>query len=43
MTGLVHASEVGHLVLSEVSDQALRDAISVHPIATLQSEWSLAN
>jgi aryl-alcohol dehydrogenase-like predicted oxidoreductase len=41
MAELVHAGKVRHLGLSEVSADTLRDAASVHPIAALQSEWSL--
>jgi aryl-alcohol dehydrogenase-like predicted oxidoreductase len=38
---LVAEGKVRHLGLSEVSAQTLRDASAVHPIAALQSEWSL--
>jgi aryl-alcohol dehydrogenase-like predicted oxidoreductase len=41
MAELVHAGKVRHLGLSEVSSDTLRAAASVHPIAALQSEWSL--
>jgi aryl-alcohol dehydrogenase-like predicted oxidoreductase len=41
MAGLVEAGKVRHLGLSEVSAATLRDACDVHPIAALQSEWSL--
>jgi aryl-alcohol dehydrogenase-like predicted oxidoreductase len=41
MAELVHAGKVRHLGLSEVSADTLRAAASVHPIAALQSEWSL--
>ena len=42
MAELVAAGKVRHLGLSEVSaDDAARRAHAVHPIAALQSEWSL--
>ena len=41
MAELVQAGKVRHLGLSEVSGQTLRAAVAVHPIAALQSEWSL--
>ncbi|MBG0832572.1 aldo/keto reductase [Planomonospora sp. ID67723] len=41
MAELVAAGKVGHLGLSEVSAQTLRAAHAVHPIAALQSEYSL--
>jgi aryl-alcohol dehydrogenase-like predicted oxidoreductase len=41
MAGLVEAGKVRHLGLSEVSADTLRAACAVHPIAALQSEWSL--
>jgi aryl-alcohol dehydrogenase-like predicted oxidoreductase len=41
MGELVQAGKVRHLGLSEVSAQTLRAAAAVHPIAALQSEWSL--
>jgi aryl-alcohol dehydrogenase-like predicted oxidoreductase len=41
MAELVHAGKVRHLGLSEVSADTLREACDVHPIAALQSEWSL--
>src|SRR3954468_16823791 len=41
MAGLVEAGKVRHLGLSEVSAETLRAACAVHPIAALQSEWSL--
>jgi aryl-alcohol dehydrogenase-like predicted oxidoreductase len=41
MAELVHAGKVRHLGLSEVSADTLRAAATVHPIAALQSEWSL--
>jgi aryl-alcohol dehydrogenase-like predicted oxidoreductase len=41
MAELVRDGKVRHLGLSEVSGATLRDACEVHPIAALQSEWSL--
>lgn len=41
MAGLVAAGKVRHLGLSEVGVADLRAAHAVHPIAALQSEWSL--
>jgi aryl-alcohol dehydrogenase-like predicted oxidoreductase len=41
MAELVGAGKVRHLGLSEVSAETLRAANEVHPIAALQSEWSL--
>jgi aryl-alcohol dehydrogenase-like predicted oxidoreductase len=41
MAELVHAGKVRHLGLSEVSAETMRAAVRVHPIAALQSEWSL--
>ena len=41
MAELVAAGKVRHLGLSEVSADTLRAAAAVHPIAALQSEWSL--
>lgn len=41
MAEQVQAGKVRHLGLSEVSAETLRAAASVHPIAALQSEWSL--
>ncbi|KQN87299.1 aldo/keto reductase [Arthrobacter sp. Leaf69] len=41
MAGLVQAGKVRHLGLSEVTAEELRDASSVHPIAAVQSEWSI--
>ena len=41
MAELVQAGKVRHLGLSEVSADTLREACDVHPIAALQSEWSL--
>ncbi|MEV5430937.1 aldo/keto reductase [Streptomyces sp. NPDC052701] len=41
MAELVREGKVRHLGLSEVTAQELRAAQEVHPIAALQSEWSL--
>src|SRR3954468_1904138 len=41
MAELVRAGKVAELGLSEVSAETLRAACAVHPIAALQSEWSL--
>lgn len=41
MAGLVAAGKVGHLGLSEASARSIERAVAVHPIAALQSEWSL--
>jgi aryl-alcohol dehydrogenase-like predicted oxidoreductase len=41
MAELVQEGKVRHLGLSEVSADTLRKACDVHPIAALQSEWSL--
>jgi aryl-alcohol dehydrogenase-like predicted oxidoreductase len=41
MAELVEAGKVLHLGVSEVSAATLREACDVHPIAALQSEWSL--
>jgi aryl-alcohol dehydrogenase-like predicted oxidoreductase len=41
MAELVGAGKVRHLGLSEASVDTLRRAAAVHPIAALQSEWSL--
>ncbi|RAG80805.1 aldo/keto reductase [Streptacidiphilus pinicola] len=41
MAELVAAGKVRHLGLSEVTGEELREAHAVHPIAALQSEWSL--
>ncbi|WP_030693389.1 aldo/keto reductase [Streptomyces globisporus] len=41
MAGLVQEGKVRHLGLSEVTGAELREAHAVHPIAALQSEWSL--
>lgn len=43
MASLVEAGKVRHLGLSEVSADTLRRAHAVHPIAALQSEFSLFN
>ena len=41
MAELVAAGKVRHLGLSEASVDTIRRAASVHPIAALQSEWSI--
>ncbi|MFI9624564.1 aldo/keto reductase [Streptomyces sp. NPDC052042] len=41
MAELVQQGKVKHLGLSEVTGPELREAHAVHPIAALQSEWSL--
>jgi aryl-alcohol dehydrogenase-like predicted oxidoreductase len=41
MAGLVRAGKVRHLGLSEASPQTIRRAQNVHPIAALQTEYSL--
>ncbi|MDI5961510.1 aldo/keto reductase [Streptomyces sp. SL13] len=41
MAELVAAGKVRHLGLSEVTGEELREAHAVHPIAALQSEWSV--
>ncbi len=41
MAELVKEGKVRHLGLSEVTGAELREAHAVHPIAALQSEWSL--
>jgi aryl-alcohol dehydrogenase-like predicted oxidoreductase len=41
MAGLVEAGKVRYLGLSEASAETLRRAFAVHPIAALQSEYSL--
>jgi aryl-alcohol dehydrogenase-like predicted oxidoreductase len=41
MAGLVAQGKVHHLGLSEVTADELRRACRVHPIAAVQSEWSL--
>ena len=43
MAELVAAGKVRHLGLSEASAATIRRAQAVHPIAALQSEWSLFN
>ena len=41
MAELVAEGKVRHLGLSEASVDTIRRAAAVHPIAALQSEWSL--
>lgn len=41
MAELVTAGKVRHLGLSEVTADELRTAVAVHPIAAVQSEWSI--
>ena len=41
MAALVHAGKVRHLGVCELDGDELRRACAVHPIAALQSEWSL--
>jgi aryl-alcohol dehydrogenase-like predicted oxidoreductase len=41
MASLVQAGKVGHLGLSEAGPQTIRRAHAVHPIAALQTEYSL--
>jgi aryl-alcohol dehydrogenase-like predicted oxidoreductase len=41
MAELVAAGKVRHLGLSEASARTIARAVAVHPIAALQSEWSL--
>ncbi|MFI2411943.1 aldo/keto reductase [Streptomyces sp. NPDC018947] len=41
MAELVQAGKIRHIGLSEASTQTIRRAHAVHPIAALQSEWSL--
>ena len=41
MAELVTAGKVRHLGLSEVTADELRAAVGVHPIAAVQSEWSI--
>ncbi|MGW8060763.1 aldo/keto reductase [Streptomyces ziwulingensis] len=41
MADLVREGKVKHLGLSEVTGEELRTAQAVHPIAAVQSEWSL--
>ncbi|QUH05379.1 aldo/keto reductase [Saccharopolyspora erythraea] len=43
MAELVQAGKVRHLGLSEVTAGELRAASAVHPIAAVQSEWSVFN
>jgi aryl-alcohol dehydrogenase-like predicted oxidoreductase len=43
MADLVHAGKVRHLGLSEAAPSTIRRAHAVHPIAALQSEYSLWN
>jgi aryl-alcohol dehydrogenase-like predicted oxidoreductase len=41
MAELVEQGKVRHLGLSEASAASIRRAVAVHPVAALQSEWSL--
>jgi aryl-alcohol dehydrogenase-like predicted oxidoreductase len=41
MAELVQQGKIRHLGLSEASAASIRRAVAVHPIAALQSEWSL--
>ncbi|MCU1548364.1 MAG: aldo/keto reductase [Arthrobacter sp.] len=41
MAELVQQGKVRHLGLSEVTAEELREASSIHPIAAVQSEWSI--
>jgi aryl-alcohol dehydrogenase-like predicted oxidoreductase len=41
MAELVAAGKIRHLGLSEVTADELRAAVAVHPIAAVQSEWSI--
>jgi len=41
MAELVAAGKIRHLGLSEASSRTIERAVAVHPIAALQSEWSL--
>lgn len=41
MAELVEAGKVAHLGLSEITAEELREANSIHPIAAVQSEWSV--
>ncbi len=41
MAELVHAGKVRHLGLSEAGSNTIRRAHAVHPIAAVQTEWSL--
>ncbi|MFV0373101.1 aldo/keto reductase [Microbacterium sp.] len=43
MADLVHAGKVRHLGLSEATADELRRAHAVHPIAALQTEWSVVS
>ncbi|GAA2814477.1 aldo/keto reductase [Saccharopolyspora taberi] len=43
MAELVREGKVRHLGLSEVTAAELRAAVAVHPIAAVQSEWSVFN
>ncbi len=42
MAELVAAGKVRHLGLSQVSGEELREAHAAHPVAAVQSEWSLS-
>jgi aryl-alcohol dehydrogenase-like predicted oxidoreductase len=41
LAALVQQGKIGHIGLSEVNADTLRAACAVHPVAALQSEWSL--
>jgi aryl-alcohol dehydrogenase-like predicted oxidoreductase len=41
MAELVKAGKIRHLGLSEVTAEELREANAIHPIAAVQSEWSI--
>ncbi|MDT7626367.1 MAG: hypothetical protein QOF99_7268 [Pseudonocardiales bacterium] len=41
MAELVKAGKVNHLGLSEAAPETIRRAVTVHPIAAVQTEWSL--
>ena len=41
MAELVKAGKIKHLGLSEVTAEELREANAIHPIAAVQSEWSI--
>ena len=41
MSRLVEAGKVRHIGLSEAGPDTLRRAVKIHPVAALQSEWSL--
>ncbi|MFZ0760005.1 MAG: aldo/keto reductase [Candidatus Sulfotelmatobacter sp.] len=41
MARLVHEGKIRHIGLSEASPQTLRRAVKIHPIAALQTEYSL--